>query len=166
MLLAASESRREILGPNLISAADGGTRPKLRECSVSPASVLHILSQTTSRLTSVATAALVIGRKAAQERFSEENFREPCYYLIVHYRKRISQQLYRRHPQNSAKTHGTQQAWMNSRNSTTIATETKYRQPNLSARFFLPLNPKKSPSETEEIDMNLCRFSCLQKSVT
>jgi len=37
MLLAAHESRREILGPNLISAADGGTRPKLRECSVSPA---------------------------------------------------------------------------------------------------------------------------------
>jgi len=37
MLLAAHESRREILGPNLISAVDGGTRPKLRECSVSPA---------------------------------------------------------------------------------------------------------------------------------
>jgi hypothetical protein len=39
-------------------------------------SVLHILSQTTIRVsTSGAQAALVIGQKAAQERFSEESFR-------------------------------------------------------------------------------------------
>jgi hypothetical protein len=73
----------------------------------------------------------VTGRKAAQERFSEEKFPEPCYRFILYHRKRISQQLSRKRSQNSAKTYGIQQAWMNSRNSTTIATETKHRQPNL-----------------------------------
>jgi hypothetical protein len=38
-------------------------------------SVLHILSQTTVAPYSGTPAALVIGRKAAQERFSEESFR-------------------------------------------------------------------------------------------
>jgi hypothetical protein len=73
----------------------------------------------------------VTGRKAAQERFSEEKFPEPCYRFILYHRKRISQQLSRKRSQNSAKTYGIQQAWMNSRNSTTIATEMKHRQPKL-----------------------------------
>jgi hypothetical protein len=42
----------------------------------------------------------VIGRKAAQERFSEENFRPSM--LLLH-RKRISQKLYHEFPHNSAK---------------------------------------------------------------
>jgi hypothetical protein len=84
----------------------------------------------------------VTGRKAAQERFSEEKFPGTLLQPILHHRKRISQQLYRKHPQNSAETHGTQQAWMNSRNSITIATEMKYRQPNLFLLIF-------SRSETE-----------------
>jgi hypothetical protein len=72
MLLAAHESRREILKSRsrfmLPTVAPGQTAGVLRIAS----SVLHILSQTASRLDYVATAALVIGRKAAQERFSEE----------------------------------------------------------------------------------------------
>jgi hypothetical protein len=48
--------------------------------------------------------------------------------LLLH-RKRISQKLYRKLPHNSAGTHGTQQAWINSRNLTNIATQSKHRQP-------------------------------------
>jgi hypothetical protein len=61
-------------------------------------SVLHILSQTTVAPYSGAPAALVIGQKAAQERFSEENFR----IVTSLYRKRISQELYRKFAHNSA----------------------------------------------------------------
>jgi len=39
-------------------------------------SVLHILPQTTEAPYTGTPAALVIGRKAAQERFSEESFRK------------------------------------------------------------------------------------------
>jgi hypothetical protein len=62
-----------------------GTKPRFMLSTVAPgqttgvlriaSSVLHILPQTASRPSSIAIAALVIGRKAAQERFSEENFR-------------------------------------------------------------------------------------------
>jgi len=45
------------------------------------------------------------------------------------HRKRISQKLYRKFPHTFTGTHGTQQAWINSRNLTNIATEWKHRQP-------------------------------------
>jgi hypothetical protein len=112
-----------------------GTKPRFMLPTVAPgqttgvlriaSSVLHILPQTASRPNSVAIAALVIGRKAAQERFSEENFRLDSFYTPeTHFSTAL--------PQASARlrgTHGTQQAWMNSRNSTTIATGAKHRQP-------------------------------------
>src|SRR5208283_3442483 len=81
-----------------------------------------------SRPTSGAPAALVIGRKAAQERFSEESFRIRTSLLQLH-RKRISQKLDRRFAAQLPRTDSTQQAWMNSRNSITIASERKHRQP-------------------------------------
>jgi hypothetical protein len=58
-------------------------------------SVLHILSQTAIAPDSGDSAALVIGQKAAQERFSEESLR----LQFPLRRKRISQQLYRKLPQ-------------------------------------------------------------------
>src|SRR5208282_3804680 len=45
------------------------------------------------------------------------------------HRKRISQKLYRKLPHTFAGTHSTQQAWVNSRNPTNIATHWKHRQP-------------------------------------
>jgi len=76
MLLAAHESQREILGYQsrflLPTVAPGLNSGVLRIVS----SVLHILPQTHYRaLHQALQQALVIGRKAAQERFSEENFR-------------------------------------------------------------------------------------------
>src|ERR1700740_769551 len=62
----------------LPTVAPGQTAGVLRIAS----SVLHILPQTTSRLHFSRNAALVIGRKAAQERFSEENFRLDSFYNI------------------------------------------------------------------------------------
>jgi hypothetical protein len=124
MLLAAHESRREILRSQLRfmlpTVAPGKNSGVLRIAS----SVLHILPQTTFAPDSGAPAALVIGQKAAQERFSEESFQR----LLFH-RKRISQKLCRKSPHTSAGTHGTQQAWINSRNLSNIATEWKHRQP-------------------------------------
>ena len=87
-------------------------------------SVLHILPQTTVAPDSGTPAALMIGQKAAQERFSEESFQR----LLFH-RKRISQKLCRKFPHTSAGTHSTQQAWVNSRNLLNIATGWKHRQP-------------------------------------
>jgi hypothetical protein len=125
MLLAAHESRREILRSQLRfmlpTVAPGKNSGVLRIAS----SVLHILPQTTFAPDSGAPAALVIGQKAAQERFSEESFR----HLTSLHRKRISQKLCRKSPHTSAGTHGTQQAWINSRNLSNIATEWKHRQP-------------------------------------
>jgi hypothetical protein len=125
MLLAAHESRREILGSQprfmLPTVAPGKNSGVLRIGS----SVLHILPQTTAAPDSGAPAALVIGQKAAQERFSEESFRN----LTSLHRKRISQKLYRRLLHTFTETHGTQQAWINSRNLSNIATEWKHRQP-------------------------------------
>ena len=75
MLLAAHESRREILRSQLRfmlpTVAPGKNSGVLRIAS----SVLHILPQTTVAPDSGTPAAFMIGRKAAQERFSEENFR-------------------------------------------------------------------------------------------
>ena len=123
MLLAAHESRREILGSQLRfqlpTVAPGKNSGVLRIAS----SVPHILPQTTIAPDSGALAALVIGRKAARERFSEESFR----YLTN--RKRISQKLCRKFPHTSAGTHSTQQAWVNSRNLLNIASQSKHRQP-------------------------------------
>ncbi len=45
------------------------------------------------------------------------------------HQKRISQKLDRKFPHTSTGTHGTQQAWINSRNLTNIATGWKHRQP-------------------------------------
>jgi len=45
------------------------------------------------------------------------------------HRKRISQKLYRKFAPQLCGTNGTQQAWMNSRNSSTIASDWKHRQP-------------------------------------
>jgi hypothetical protein len=73
----------------------------------------------------------VIGREAAQERFSEESFRIFTLLLLTtptspetHFSK-ASPQV----PAQLRGTHGTQQAWINSRNLTTIATDWKHRQP-------------------------------------
>jgi hypothetical protein len=108
-------------------------------------SVLHILPQTTVAPDSGTPAALMIGRKAAQERFSEENFRFPDFYPTsstspeMHFSK-LSVSLLN----NSAETHVTQQAWMNSRNQTTIATQWKHRQP-------IFLHPTVEPEKFETI---------------
>ena len=117
------------MGPNLISAADGGTRPELRECSVSPALSCISFCKPLRDLLYTREQLLVIGQKAAQERFSEEKFPGTLLQLfILHHRKRISQQLCRKSRTTLRKTHGTQQAWMNSRNPSTIATAAKHRQ--------------------------------------
>jgi len=71
----------------------------------------------------------VIGRKAAQERFSEESFRPLNAFTLLLHRKRISQKLYHKLPTQLCGTHGTHQAWIDSRNLTTITTEWKHRQP-------------------------------------
>jgi hypothetical protein len=55
-------------------------------------SVLHILSQTTFAPDSGAPAALVIGQKAAQERFSEECFQLFNFYPPeTHFSKALAQ---------------------------------------------------------------------------
>jgi hypothetical protein len=60
----------------LPTVAPGKTSGVLRIASF----VLHILPQTTCAPDSGAPAALVIGRKAAQERFSEESFRHLLHF--------------------------------------------------------------------------------------
>src|SRR5258708_664322 len=103
---------KRFLGPNLICAVDGGTRPNYGSApyrQLCPA--YPFANHFATCLTSHAKAALVIGQKAAQERFSEEKFSEPySTSLIVHHRKRISQQVYRKSPHNFCGTYGTQQA--------------------------------------------------------
>jgi len=128
MLLAAHESRREILRSQLRfmlpTVAPGKNSGVLRIAS----SVLHILPQTTVAPDSGAPAALVIGQKAAQERFSEESFRYFTYLLTTSPETHFSKAL-PKVPAHSTGTHGTQQAWINSRNLTNIATGWKHRQP-------------------------------------
>ena len=128
MLLAAHESRREILGSQSDFCCRRWHPAKTTGVLRIASSVLHILSQTTPRPTSDATAALVTGRKAAQERFSEENFRNLATALFYTGNVFLNSSAAKR-PHNLGGTHGTQQAWMNSRNPTTIATGTKHRQP-------------------------------------
>jgi hypothetical protein len=84
MLLAAHESRREILGSQSDFCRRRWHPAKTTGVLRIASSVLHILSQTASRLTSVAAAALVIGRKAAQKRFSEENFRTLLLFYLFY----------------------------------------------------------------------------------
>ena len=90
-------------------AADGGARPKSggtpfrQPCPAYPSTK---------------------GRKAPQERFSEEKF--PNLHFI---RKRISQTLLQAFCPHGSKTYSTQQAWMYSRNQTTIASAREHRQP-------------------------------------
>jgi hypothetical protein len=95
-------------------------------------SVLHILPQTTVAPDLGAPAALVIGRKAAQERFSEECFRfliQNFYFTTCTTPETDFSKALRKSPHNYPETHATQQAWINSRNPTTIATQWKHRQP-------------------------------------
>ena len=100
-------SAREILDSLKTFAADGGARPNpggtpfRQPCPAYPSTK---------------------GRKAPQERFSEEKF--PNSLL----RKRISQTLLQARRPHGSKTHSTQQAWMYSRNQTTIASARKHRQ--------------------------------------
>jgi hypothetical protein len=108
-------------------AADGGTRQNSGVLRIA-SSVLHILPQTTVAPDSGAPAALVIGQKAAQERFSEESFRYFTYLLTTSPETHFSKAL-PKVPAHSTGTHGTQQAWINSRNLTNIATGWKHRQP-------------------------------------
>jgi hypothetical protein len=106
-------------------------------------SVLHILPQTTVAPESATPAALMIGRKAAQERFSEESLRHVlCTSPETHFSKAL-----RKSPHNSAETHGTQQAWINSRNQITIATQWKHRQP-------IFLHPTVEPGESGAVHPN------------
>jgi hypothetical protein len=65
-----------------------------------------------------------IGRKAPQERFSEESFRTRT-SSGNEFLKSSAASL----RQHGSKTHSTQQAWMYSRNQTTIASARKHRQP-------------------------------------
>ena len=85
MLLAAHESRREILGSQSDFCCRRLHPAKTTGVLRIASSVLHILLQTASRFTSHARAALVIGQKAAQERFSEEKVpnltRLPLFYI-------------------------------------------------------------------------------------
>jgi hypothetical protein len=84
-------------------------------------SVLHILPQTAGTSNSAAPDAR--GRKAAQEHFSEESFQT---------KTQFGNAFSKAQPEFCAvlrKTHGLQQAWINSRNQTTIATRAKHRQP-------------------------------------
>ena len=99
----------------LPTVAPGRTAGALRIASF----VLHILSRT-AFATRLASQALVKGRKAAQERFSEEASGsvppETCFSNST---------------VDSADlrgTYGTQQAWVNSRNQSNIATRPKHRQ--------------------------------------
>src|SRR5580693_9769585 len=108
-------------------AADGGTRQNSGVLRIA-SSVLHILPQTTVAPDSGAPAALVIGQKAAQERFSEESFRYFTYLLTTSPETHFSKAL-PKVPAHSTGTHGTQQAWINSRTLTNIATGWKHRQP-------------------------------------
>jgi hypothetical protein len=85
-------------------------------------SVLHILPQTTVAPESGAPEAR--GRKAAQEHFSEESFRTQTQSRNAFLKSSTTSPR-----QYSAETHGLQQAWINSRNQTTIATRAKHRQP-------------------------------------
>src|SRR5205807_8957901 len=71
-----------------------------------------------------ASEAQTIGRKAAQERFSEESLRTRNFPET--YFSKAQPQI---DAHTAAKTHSVQQAWMNSRNPTTIASAPKHRQP-------------------------------------
>src|SRR5712692_6727824 len=82
MLLTAHESRREILGyqprfmlPTVAPGQNNGSAPYRQLCPAYP-------SADRISTDSVAMTALVIGRKAAQERFSEENFRNLTTHLF------------------------------------------------------------------------------------
>ncbi len=83
-------------------------------------SVLHILSRTSG----IEHLPEARGRKAAQEHFSEECFR--IYFTCTG-------NAFLKSSTTSSRTllgtHGLQQAWINSRNQTTIATLGKHRQP-------------------------------------
>jgi hypothetical protein len=67
------------------------------------------------------------GRKAAQERFSEESLRVLNFLPTL--TGNVFLKLCPKLAQNLCGTHSTQQAWINSRNLTTIATHWKHRQP-------------------------------------
>jgi hypothetical protein len=64
-------------------------------------SVLHILSQTTVAPDEDASEALVIGRKAAQERFSEESFRSRL-HLQLYFTGNAFLKLHHEFSRNSA----------------------------------------------------------------
>ena len=128
MLLAAHESRREILGsrsrfmlPTVAPGQNYGSAPYRQLC---PAYPFANHSATNFRRDSSPRDRA----KGSAGTFQRGKFPEPCYCSILH-RKRISQQVCRKASAQSCGTHGTQQAWMNSRNPTTIATGTKHRQP-------------------------------------
>jgi hypothetical protein len=125
MLLAAHESRREIFKSRsrfmLPTVAPGQIAGALRIAS----SVLHILSQTASRLDYCRDSSPRDRAKGSAGTFQRGSFR----LTMPLHRKRISQKLYRKFPHNSAETHGPHQAWIDSRNLTTITTEWKHRQP-------------------------------------
>jgi hypothetical protein len=123
MLLTAHESRREISGyPTLIwlpTVAPGQISGALRIAS----SVLHILSHTEAALNSSDTG-LRDRAKGSAGMFQRGKFPEVDFYSPeTHFsNSAVGSSGYRG-------THGTQQAWINSRNLTTIATQTKHRQP-------------------------------------
>ncbi len=122
MLLTALESRREISGyPTLDLAADGGARPISGALRIA-SSVLHILSQTEAALNARDTG-LRDRAKGSAGMFQRGKFPEVDFY---------SPETHFSNPAVGAsahgRTHGTQQAWINSRNPTTIATQTKHRQ--------------------------------------
>ena len=100
---------REILDSLKTFAADGGARPNSggtpfrQPCPAYPST---------------------IGRKAPQERFSEESFRNRTSSGNAFLNSSTASSRPTRQ-----QTHSTQQAWMNSRNQTTIASACKHRQP-------------------------------------
>ena len=79
-----------------------------------------------------------IGRKAAQERFSEEKFPNRYYHSETRFSKAPLQ--VRAHTRTNSRS--TQQAWIYSRNQTTIASACKHRQPVF-------LHPSNGPTQVE-----------------
>src|SRR5258708_12239033 len=122
---------KRFLGPNLICAVDGGTRPNYGSAAYRQLCPAYPFANCFATcFTSHAKAALVIGQKAAQERFSEEKFPEPYSTSLLY----ITGNAFLNSSAASLRTTSAEltahnKLRMNSRNQTTIATDAKHRQP-------------------------------------
>lgn len=109
--------------------------------------VLHILPRITVGCF-IRFSNLWIERKAAQERFSEEI--SGCDYSSLVLRPETCFSNFTARSRKLQRTDGTQQAWINSRNSSNISTQSKYRQPIFCVtRIFLRI--RRSVRANDEI---------------